>query len=285
MSVGIMDFLYSGAIHVREQGKIEAARIRTARNNKLAASNAQFATWMQSYSNQRALKYAGEDITAVNENLSRELDNATYGRAMSRLAASEEIGANLASAAAAGVGGNTVDMFQRTLGLTQAMQEETQDRAIATGQYAMATAKNDILNGAVTGMGNQTFAANLDYTTFIDHKKMSTTQMLVTTALAGVATYFGGPQAGAAVFDVSAARHRATNGDIDGSAALMASGFERGLGAFAQYERSGRTPWGETMRARFQDRAAAGANLQIGGTTARRGALNFNPFNFGARNG
>lgn len=279
MSAGLFNMLYSGATHAREQGKINAARIRTASQNNLKASNASLQQWEQSLRNQKALKYAGDQITNVNENLARSMDQATYGRAMSRLQAAEEVGANLASAAAAGVGGSTVDQFASTLSLSQAMQEEQGDRAVSAQNYAMNVAKQDILGSTVDGLGNQIFQANLDFTTFMDHKKMSTSRQLFTTLAAGVATYFGGPQAGAAVFDFSDSGYRAGNGDLDGAAVMMERSLTQGLSAFSSYTQRGNSAWGADLLSGYKRNAAAGANLQIGGPdTSTLGAFLRTPY-------
>lgn len=257
--------LYNGATHAREQGKINAARVRIESANNLRASNAALQQWEQSYRNNKSLKYAGEQIANLNENLARSMDEATYGRAMSRLQAAEEVGANMAAAAAAGVGGSTIDAFRSTMSLTSAMQEEQMDRALDTQNFAMNTARADILGGAVDGMGNQIFQANLDYTQFLDHKKMSTSRMLFTTGLAAAATYFGGPQAGAAVFDFSDSQYRAGQGDLDGAATMLERSLTQGMSSFSAYTKRGNSAWGKDLMSGFKQRSAAGANLQIGG--------------------
>lgn len=266
MSSGLFSMLYAGATHAREQGKIDAARIRTASANNLRASNASLAQWEQSYRNQKMLKYAGDQITNINENLSRSLDGAAAGRAMSRLAASEEVGANLAAAAAAGVGGSTIDSFRSTFSLMNTVREEGEDRAIDTQEYAMQMAKADMLTSTVDGMGNQIFQGNLDYTTFMDHKenKLSPFKAWMTFQTAAVATYFGGPQAGSAVFDFVDGQNRMANGDIDGAATQMERSITQGLSAVGGYTKRGNTAWGADFLSGFRRTANSGANLQIG---------------------
>lgn len=265
MSGGLMSLIYGGAIHAREQGKIDAARISQAGKNKLAGSNASYAQWAQSFNNQRAMRAAGRGANAIMENIGRSVDQATYGRAMSRLASAEEAGANIAAAAAAGVGGSSVEVFNETANLNRALREDSEDRALRTDLMTQGSERALMIGDAAEGAGNQVFQAGLDYTTFQNHKRVSSTRALLTFAAAAGATYFGGPQAGAAVFDVTDAGNRAANGDFDGAAARMSSAFTGAVSGFKGYSDRGSAWGGDVYRRATQRRAASGANLQIGG--------------------
>lgn len=129
---GAVEMLYSDAIHIREQAKIDAARITQKGRNERAAAESDLARWTQSLSNQRRMKAAGETSKKITENIGRNLDAATTGSFMGRLAASEELGANLVQAAAAGVGGSTIEVYNSTMKLNRLMQEENSDRAVNT---------------------------------------------------------------------------------------------------------------------------------------------------------
>ena len=96
------EVLTSEATHTREQAKIDAARVTQKARNELLGAQATQNAWVQSYSNQRRVKAAGKQADEITANIGRNLDAATYGRLGERLAASEELGANMASAAAAG---------------------------------------------------------------------------------------------------------------------------------------------------------------------------------------
>lgn len=255
------EVLYGDAIHTREQAKIDAARVTQKARNELKAASAAQNTWVQSFSNQRRMKAAGSRINEITENIGRNLDAATYGRVGERLAASEELGANIASAAAAGVGGSVVDTFNNTIRLSAAMAEEQGDRALRTDLLSSSDMRGDFLENAAGSLDNQTFNAGLDYTQFVDHQKQSLLTKVATVAGAAAATYFGGPQAGKAVFDASAAANAADNGDYEGAAAKAASAFQGAIIGAKRYSDAGGESWGGTVWNSVRKRY--GAALQI----------------------
>lgn len=257
------ELLTADATHTREQAKIDAARVTQKARNELKAAQASSNSWVQSRSNQVRLRAAGAAVNDITENIGRNLDAATYGRMGERIAASEELGANIAAAAAAGVGGSVVDTFNDTLRLSAAMAEEQGDRALTTDSIAAARSRGSTMSNAVEGLDSQTFTAGLDYSEFVDHQKMSGFQKLATVAGAAAATYFGGPQAGKAVFDASAAIHMADNGDFDGASMKAASAFQGAITGAKRYSDAGGASYGgriwNSVRSRY------GPRLNIGG--------------------
>jgi hypothetical protein len=256
------EVLTADAIHTREQSKIDAARVTQAARNELKAATASQNAWVQSFSNQRRLRAAGRQAGELAENIGRNLDAATYGRVGERLAASEELGANMASAAAAGVGGSVVDTYNNTIRLSAAMNEEQGDRALRTDLLSSSAMRGDLIANATEGLDNQTFNAGLDYTRYVDHVKMSGLQKIATVVGAAAATYYGGPQAGKAVFDASAAMHAADNGDFEGASAKAASAFQGTILGAKRYSDSGGQSWGGDVWQSVKKRY--GANLNIG---------------------
>lgn len=264
---GATSLLMDGPVHRREQAKIDAARIRQTGSNKLSASNASMQQWVQSLQNSRRLRAAGDQVGAITENVGRNLDAAASGRMMARLAASEALGASIAQASAAGVGGTTIDLVNRTMQLSQDLQEEQLDRGVQSDLIGASRARGQAIGNAVDAMDNGVFQAPMDYTQYINHKRMNPLRKYLTFQAASVATYFGGPQAGAAVLDLADGQQRAINGDLDGAAARFTSGFEGAVSAGKSYTTRGNTPYGQDLwNSTRRRQAAAGANLQIGGS-------------------
>lgn len=263
---GGLSILTSGAVHTREQAKIDAGRITQKARNELKGEMAASAAWGQSLSNRRRMQAAGRAVGEIGENMGRNLDVATNGRFMERLAASEEFGANVANAAAAGVGGSSVEMFNSTMRLSQALREEQGDRGLRTDLIASADARASAYEDGANSMDNQSFQAGLDYTQYVDHVKMSTGAKVLGFAAAAGATYFGGPKAGAAVLDLVDAQNRSANGDFDGAAARVGSAFQGAVGSFASYNQRGGSPWGKDLWASV--RTSSGAVPQIGPDTS-----------------
>jgi len=257
------ELLSSDSVHIREQAKIDAGRITQKARNELKGAMAASNSWMQSFNNQKRLKAAGKSIDDITANIGRNLDAATTGRFSTRLAAAEEVGANVAAAAAAGVGGSSVETFNKTLRINQARQEELEDRGLRTDLLANTALKGSTLTGAVEGLDNQSFQAGLDYTQFVDHVKVTGLQKVVGFAAAAAASYFGGPQAGSAVLDLVSANNRAANGDFDGAAARAESAFTSGLTGLKTYTTAGNTPYGRDIWNSVKSRY--GPRLNIGG--------------------
>lgn len=257
------EVLTADAVHIREQAKIDAARVTQAARNELKAASATNNRWVQSFGNQRRIKAAGKQADEITANIGRNLDAATYGRIGERLAVSEELGANIAAAAAAGVGGSVVETFNNTIRLSAAMAEEQGNRAVATDLLSATESRGNIMDAAIGNQDQETFSAGLDYTEFVDHVAMSGLQKYLTFQAAGFATYFGGPEAGKAVFDASAAINMADNGDFDGASMKAAAAFQGGVAGAKRYSDAGGESYGgrlwESVRRRY------GANLQIGG--------------------
>ncbi|ALF01676.1 hypothetical protein CPT_Percy42 [Caulobacter phage Percy] len=320
----VQDFRNATAVDVAlAQRKVQAAR------NERAAAETTLALWSQSVANQHLLDEAGDRITAVQEDAAKRFDQSLVGRISDRLKGAEALGASLAQAGAAGLGGATVESFAQDIRLREALKEEAEDRQIAATLYAAGQQRGALLEGAVGQMdgrpviadmdysaivpegqdftpiaaqkfvadtqvaqqsfGFQTpelqvagqnydkayaaldftpfvadqdyevFQPNLDYTVYVDHKKMSFLQKFLTVGAAGVATYFGGPAAGGAVLDASFAINDAQNGNF--GAAMQgfnssASGF---TSAYKNYQKTGNQPWASTM---FKS-SPSGANLKV----------------------
>lgn len=241
------DVLTADAVHTREQAKINASRVLQKARNELKGETAATNAWVQSFSNQRRMRAAGSAANEINENIGRNLDAATYGRLGERIAAAEELGANIASAAAAGVGGSVVDTYNNTISLSAAMAEEQGDRALRTDLLSSTAQRGDTFRNAVESMDNQTFNPGLDYTQFVDHQKMSALQKIGTFAGAAAAAYYGGPQAGKAVFDAGAALHAANNGNFEQAAMYSASAFQGAVTGAKRYSDAGGQSWGGTV--------------------------------------
>lgn len=257
------ELLTSDATHTREQAKIDAARVLKDSGNALKAAQASSNSWVQSFANQKRLKAAGAQVNEITENIARNLDAATYGRMGERIAASEELGANIASAAAAGVGGSVVDTFNNTLRLKAAMEEEQGDRAINTDLISASNNRASTMSNAAESLDSTVFNPGLDYSEFVDHQKMSGLSKVLQVAGAAAATYFGGPQAGKAVFDMGAAANAADNGDFDGASMKAASAFQGAIAGAKNYSDAGGVSYGgrvwESVRRRY------GPRLNIGG--------------------
>lgn len=186
---------------------------------------------------------AGKNIAALASNIAKNIEAKASNDINGQIALAEETGRASTMAAAAGVGGSTVDAFNATVRLRAGMQQEQSDRAFASDLYAANQDKGAILYEAVAGLDNNQYRANLDYRKFVDHKKMGVFQQIATLGVAAAATYFGGPQAGQAVIDVSTGINQAQNGDFAGASASLDGAVSGAFGAVKDTRSMGGKPF------------------------------------------
>lgn len=227
--------LTSGAEHIRAQAEIDAKRLTQKARNENQAAQSGLANFSRALSNKRQMDAAGSSINAITENIGRNLDAAATGNLARRIQTSEELGAMSAVAAAAGVGGSTIEQFNQQVHFTEAIQQEQIDRAIKSDLYLTASEKANVLTNATAGQDLSQSFANLDFTQYVDHQKMGGMQKLLTLAGAGVATYFGGPQAGAAVMDTSLGLYETSNGNFAAAANSFNNAFTGALAGAKTY--------------------------------------------------
>lgn len=242
------NLLYGGAIHIREQAKIDAARITQKPGNERRAKEAELQRFNQTLGNKKLLEAAGNNIGTVTENTARALDAATMGSFSQRIAAAEELGASSAMAAAAGLGGSSVEAYNETLRLSHAMQEEQADRQVRSQVIAAGQERGQILTDAVASMDRSVYSANIDYTKYVDHKKQSGLGSLISVGLGAVVGAFAGPQAGLAVAQAgmgfSDASAAANSGNFDQASSSLMGGITSAVSSVGRSRTAGEKVWG-----------------------------------------
>ncbi|WCD56071.1 hypothetical protein [Caulobacter phage BL198] len=158
----VQDFRNATAVDIAlAQRKVQEAR------NERAASESTLARWSQSVANQHILDEAGDRITAIQEDAAARVDQALVGRISDRLKGAEALGAALAQAGAAGLGGASVETFAQDIRLREALQQEAVDRQIAAVTYQAGQARGQTLTNAVGSMDNRSIVADMDYSAII----------------------------------------------------------------------------------------------------------------------
>lgn len=228
-----MEMLQSGTTHKVKQAEINAKRVVQGAYNEREAATTSLARYAQSLSNQRKMDAAGQALNAQQSNIQTALDNAVVGTFASRLQAATELGAAAVSASAAGVGGGSVDAYRQVVALNSIINEQSQTSALESDVINAKAAMGDTIRNAVASLDSDQFAGNFDYSVVLDHVKQKN---VVGAAIAiGVASYFGGPQAGMAASDAIASGNRAANGDQAGANQLMNSALQNGAAAYKSY--------------------------------------------------
>lgn len=187
---------------------------------------------------------AGKNMANLEGNIARNIDAKANGDIQQQIALAEELGRSATMAGAAGVGGSSVDVFNNTVRLRAAMNQDQNDRAFHADKYAAEQDHGNMLYEAVAGLDNNQYRANLDNRRWADPHKQSTLSKIAEVGLTAAATYFGGPQAGQAVMSMFDAGEQAANGDFAGAASTFDQGVAGGVSAF-QTTRSmgGNTFW------------------------------------------
>jgi hypothetical protein len=229
------EILYAGAIHIQKQSQIDAARITQKSGNERRAAESELGRFSASLSNRRVMDAAGKNINAITENIGRNLNAGAFGTFMGRVQAAEELGANTAALAAQGVGGSSMEVYNATVRMSNAMQEEQRARAINSDNIAASAQRGDVLVDATGSLDNNVIRADLDFNQYVDHKKMGLLTRVMAVGAAATATYFGGPQAGSAVLGAFEGHQKARNGDIAGASQSMMGAIQNGIGGFKTY--------------------------------------------------
>lgn len=117
------------AENMLKKAQVDAANTIRDANNELGAATGALQRYRQSLGHQQTLKQSGRQQSALVTNINRALDDLNRGGVESRLESSFEIGALAAASSAAGVGGGSREMMNRTLRLSAARQQAEIERA------------------------------------------------------------------------------------------------------------------------------------------------------------
>lgn len=211
----------------RNQAKVNRAKykLRDAKNQRSATESA-VQKWGQSLSNKKKLDAAGTNYGVLQENFARRVDARALSSAMGRLAHSEDIGRITAAAASAGIGGSSVEAYNRTVRTGYALQAELSDRAGRSEDYLAASEAGRVMSDAVDSMDNNLYMANLDYSYLGETKGPSAFETLATIGVSAAATALGAPDIGKAITSAKTASIQSNFGIGDGGVAAMGNALE-----------------------------------------------------------
>lgn len=100
----------------------------TQANNTVAAASGALSRYRQSLGNQLVLKNAAKQVDALTKNLIRSQEQSQQAGLNTKIKAAEQTGGLMAAAAAAGIGGSTIDILNNTLRGQVARAEEVRTR-------------------------------------------------------------------------------------------------------------------------------------------------------------
>lgn len=151
------------AQRILDKAEYDAKERTRAANNELGAAQASLSSWMRSVSNKRTIEAAGEAYNAYGDNLSRMWQQSATGSLQRRVQANEQLGAIQASAAAAGVGGTTVDLINGSLRLRTAMLNQEIEKQEGQATYDQLMQRAGVMDNGYAAWDHSIDSANLDY--------------------------------------------------------------------------------------------------------------------------
>lgn len=202
-------------------------------NNANAAAQAALGNFQITEGNRRKMESAGVAYNDAMENINKALSKASANDLNIQLQAANTQGQLRAQAAAAGVGGSSVEALNSLLELQKntALQANGDDKksiAINGGKSA-----GQIIDNTVASFDNSQKFGSFDFTTY--QKPVKQKNMLGALATATVATVYGGPMAGQAVLDTTQSFNQAANGNQQAAAAFGNSAAQNTVGAYKDW--------------------------------------------------
>jgi hypothetical protein len=162
---GMIDNANTYSQNTVNRANADAANAVRAANNGFAVAQAALSNLTRSIGNQSKLEAGGKAEDAVTTNIMRLQDQALHGSLETRLRSAEQLGAVRAAAAAAGIGGSTARMLQKTMELTAARAQATTDQNTQYQTYDMLQQRAGLVSNKIMSLDEgQTFAA-IDYNT------------------------------------------------------------------------------------------------------------------------
>jgi len=112
-----------------DKAKYDASVMVQRANNKREAAGSSLADFSRSLGNSIRIEGAGKEFNNAQSQLAETLEGRTLGRINSSLAASDKMGSLEAQAAAIGVGGNSVDILNKTVALQRNIEQDLKEQA------------------------------------------------------------------------------------------------------------------------------------------------------------
>lgn len=153
---------------IEAQGIIDVANAEAANtvreaNNATSAATSSLMNFARSINNKRAGEAGGAKVNAIRVNAGRVMDRLLKGGLQEQLAASEQMGQVAVAAAAAGVGGGSIDAVKRTMALRRGIQQEQLERAQVQTREDFNAQEKAAMSDLVGSVDIATSVASLDY--------------------------------------------------------------------------------------------------------------------------
>ncbi|APL99498.1 internal virion protein [Aquamicrobium phage P14] len=230
----LLTMLNAGNEHRVAQAQVEANRQQQDIHNRREATRSALQMQSQSIQNKYVMEGAQNAFNQAGDQILELMDSVTQGNIRQRLTASMQLGAARSAAAAAGVGGASVEAFERTQRLLLAFDEGAQTDALDIAQRRNTFNQYEAMQQGLLNQDTSLHFGNLDYTIYLDHQKQKFSPFQLIPIVG--ATLLGGPQAGTQMADaqmqMSRANYLNSNGRFQEANEQLSSAFDRGMNAF-----------------------------------------------------
>lgn len=146
-----------------EKGEAVNRSLATASQNMMRMAEANQARYNQQRQNGRIMENYDTQRRANDYNGAQTIDALNRGTFESRLTAASNFGAIAAGAAAAGVGGGSVEQVKQTTRLQNERQDDANTRRIGEAEYAQNLNKVALMDNAYNSLDNQTIFGSFEY--------------------------------------------------------------------------------------------------------------------------
>ncbi len=213
-----------------QTAEYDAAQMLQQSGNKRQAQEIALKEFSRTLGNNLRIEQAGKQFNEAMGQLAQMSTAASTNRLNLDLAASQRLGQLNTQAAAAGIGGTSVDLLNDTIVLQRESQAVLDGRATEIGLAAGQRSASNIMNNAYMSQDLTQSLGSFDYTRHIKPQRMK--RRLGKLIGVAVATYFGGPMAGEAVADFAVGEWQSSNAKYDAAGQSYSQGIQNAISGY-----------------------------------------------------
>lgn len=151
------------ATYKYERGRAQNAALANASQNMLNMADANVARYQQWRDNKKKLGAMGEAYSQDSRNFGKQIDQMNSAKFEQRLQAAGQLGSILAEAAAAGVGGASVEQVYEAEKFRNERQQWAMSEQIKDAEYAHTMNQVAILDNGYNSLDSTTVFSSLNY--------------------------------------------------------------------------------------------------------------------------
>lgn len=171
---GIKQANEAKASDITNKANTRIANIQRVSQNKANAANASLQRMAQSINNQQVMRSAGKKQEELSLQQAQLTEQMVVGRFSNRLKASEQAGALVASAGAAGMGGSTVDQLAQVDNLNLYIAEQSMAEDFNRKDWALTQAQDELVYQTYQALDDTLVLDNLQVADIIGPPKQFT---------------------------------------------------------------------------------------------------------------